>query len=518
MPDAIAHERANETFTPPERVASAARRGLRLREKVDAGTAVGVARANQLAGQEPVSLDTIGRMVSYFARHGAQKPENPGTDAEPTPWLVAWLLWGGDAGRSWANGIWEKRANESLEDAKENIVYLVRENAKQDDALASLGLDPRWYVAAVPTELSAAGVVNRNKRIYRPEEFKEAHERLNARARNGYVAGLKGHPLQPHLQDGNREFDIAMRLMSVETYTDDEGVLRSRGIVAFPRTTVGQDMYVLWQGGLEIGTSSRARAMFVPHRIDESSPYWASNPEFRGETITEARHWTLGVDGTYDLVLAPSASTYLDSAAREAAVAFVENCTQLPDALEEDTMAEKNTAPESTEVARDEIVAQAVEAYRAADPFAKFDDERRQDLLAVAERVEGPIGARLDALEAAKSDLEAQVAAVTAERDALVAEKDEKARLEALHESLNAALADYPLATQIRAVVEKEIPALESVDALSARVGFLKEVFAGVTTLASGVSRTATESVDDNEVVDASTAKDTLVSLLAGRA
>jgi hypothetical protein len=96
------------SYTPTEAVASAARRGLRLREKVTAGTPVGIARARDLSNRRPVSLETIGRMVSFFARHGAQKPASVGTDAEPTPWLVAWLLWGGDAGREWAERIWER--------------------------------------------------------------------------------------------------------------------------------------------------------------------------------------------------------------------------------------------------------------------------------------------------------------------------------------------------------------------------------------------------------------------------
>lgn len=102
----------SESFVPPERVASAARRGLRLREKVKAGTEVGVARARDLSNRRPVSLETIGRMVSFFARHGAQRPANVGTDASPTPWLVAWLLWGGDAGREWAEGVWRRKGDE----------------------------------------------------------------------------------------------------------------------------------------------------------------------------------------------------------------------------------------------------------------------------------------------------------------------------------------------------------------------------------------------------------------------
>jgi hypothetical protein len=498
---------AKDSFTPPANVASAASRGLRLLDKTKAGTEVGWARARDLSNRRSVSLDTIGRMVSFFARHNKTRPKDIGTDADPSPWLVAWLLWGGDAGRTWANSIWDRYKK----DAKEGVVFLARESVVENEALAELGLDPRWYVAAVPTELSAAGVVNKNGRIYRPDEFTQQHEALNEAARNGYVSGLKGHPMRPQLQDGDREFDIAVRLLSVETYMGDDGVLRSRGLVAFPRTTIGQDTYILWRGGLEIGTSSRGRAVFVPHTINESSPYYKSNEAYKNKQVLEVHNWQLD---TYDLVLDPSAMTFLDSAAREA-VARLEPCTQLP---EEDTMSEKPETPAPADANRDEIVAQAVEAYRSADPFAKFDDAARSDLLAAVERVEGPVVAHLDALEAAKSDLANQLAAVTAERDALAAEKAEKERIAGLQGALESALADYPLADQIRRLVGQDIASFESADALKAKVDFCKSVFEGVTAQAAGVSRTATESVDDNGVVSPSTAKDALVDLLAGRA
>ena len=46
-------------------------------------------------------------MVSFFARHEKNKSFDP--KHRGTPWndkgYVAWLLWGGDAGKSWANKI-----------------------------------------------------------------------------------------------------------------------------------------------------------------------------------------------------------------------------------------------------------------------------------------------------------------------------------------------------------------------------------------------------------------------------
>ncbi len=96
-----------DTFRPPAAVAAAARRGLALRASMPAsrrgGTSVGVARATQLAGRKPVSRETIGRMASFFARHSVDR-KAPGWGRDSKGWQ-AWLLWGGDAGRRWAEGI-----------------------------------------------------------------------------------------------------------------------------------------------------------------------------------------------------------------------------------------------------------------------------------------------------------------------------------------------------------------------------------------------------------------------------
>lgn len=93
-----------ESWTPPASVARAAQRGLDLRAGQPpsnrAGTPVGLARAGQLANRRPVSLSTIKRMVSYFARHEVDKQgEGWGIDSKG---YQAWLLWGGDPGRAWA--------------------------------------------------------------------------------------------------------------------------------------------------------------------------------------------------------------------------------------------------------------------------------------------------------------------------------------------------------------------------------------------------------------------------------
>lgn len=66
-------------------------------------TRVGIARARDLAGGRPQSLDTIQRMASFFARHAVdKKSENWGIGSRG--WQ-AWMGWGGDAGRRWADRI-----------------------------------------------------------------------------------------------------------------------------------------------------------------------------------------------------------------------------------------------------------------------------------------------------------------------------------------------------------------------------------------------------------------------------
>lgn len=95
-----------EGFSPPSGVRSAARRGLALRSEFGrGGTAIGVARARDLSNGKSIPLKTIKRMVSFFARHAVDKRPNWSDPSNPTNGYIAHLLWGGDAGRSWANSI-----------------------------------------------------------------------------------------------------------------------------------------------------------------------------------------------------------------------------------------------------------------------------------------------------------------------------------------------------------------------------------------------------------------------------
>lgn len=96
---------------PPKMVQEAAQRALDWIAEGKQGsgfTSVGRVRAGQLARGEEISMETIARMKSYFARHAVDKDAqgfSRGEPGYPTPGRVAWDAWGGDAGEIWVSGI-----------------------------------------------------------------------------------------------------------------------------------------------------------------------------------------------------------------------------------------------------------------------------------------------------------------------------------------------------------------------------------------------------------------------------
>ncbi len=92
---------------PTKGMIAEAKKGLEWRKEYGrGGTEVGVARARNISNGDNLSLDTIKRMNSFFARHeksskGGEGFE-PGEDGFPSAGRIAWALWGGDAGQTWA--------------------------------------------------------------------------------------------------------------------------------------------------------------------------------------------------------------------------------------------------------------------------------------------------------------------------------------------------------------------------------------------------------------------------------
>lgn len=113
---------------PTQAMADEAQRGLDWRAEFGrGGTEVGVARARDISNRKDLSDDTIGRMVSYFARHEVDKEAQgfrPGEEGYPSAGRIAWALWGGDPGKSWADKEWARIQGKGAEKMmmKKNLV------------------------------------------------------------------------------------------------------------------------------------------------------------------------------------------------------------------------------------------------------------------------------------------------------------------------------------------------------------------------------------------------------------
>ena len=183
-------------FVPPQAVRNNAKRGLKLREKHGrGGTAVGVARARDLSNGKAISLSTVNRMVSYFARHEVDKKgEGWGVDSAG---YIAWLLWGGDAGKSWANSIAKrekKKDKASMTNLTTAFFNIIKADKNDDGTLTVYGkatddsldidqqiCDPVWLDNAMPEWFKTGG------------NIREQHSNIAAGVAKEYEKRADGH-------------------------------------------------------------------------------------------------------------------------------------------------------------------------------------------------------------------------------------------------------------------------------------------------------------------------------------
>jgi len=94
---------------PNDAMRREAERGLEWRREFGrGGTAVGIARARDISNGRDLPIATVRRMKAYFDRHQVDKEAEgfrPGEDGYPSNGRIAWALWGGDPGYSWARRI-----------------------------------------------------------------------------------------------------------------------------------------------------------------------------------------------------------------------------------------------------------------------------------------------------------------------------------------------------------------------------------------------------------------------------
>ena len=107
----------------PDSVSNNAKRGIELNEKLGnkCATPVGKIRAQQLAQKKPLSLETIKRMYSYLSRAEAYYDEN---DMQACG-TVSFYLWGGLAGKRWAESKLKELGQIEMSEKKLDINQLV---------------------------------------------------------------------------------------------------------------------------------------------------------------------------------------------------------------------------------------------------------------------------------------------------------------------------------------------------------------------------------------------------------
>jgi hypothetical protein len=113
--------------TPPKSVRDEAKMALGWIEEGKAGqgfTSVGRTRASQLANGESISIATLKRMRSFFARHIVDKKAEGfgrGEKGYPSPGRVAWAAWGGDAGRAWAESVLDRVLEKEMYEPEDEL-------------------------------------------------------------------------------------------------------------------------------------------------------------------------------------------------------------------------------------------------------------------------------------------------------------------------------------------------------------------------------------------------------------
>lgn len=223
-------------FKVPENVASKACKARKFKEEngSSCGTNVGWTRSSQLCNREPISLDTVKRMYSYFSRH--QVDLQSSKSYEDGCGLLMWDAWGGTPGKEWSERI-VKRYEDMTNELPPYVNYPTG-NTKND-----MLIEPILFVERKKGE-------NIDDYVSRCTEYlikNEGYESDQAYA----ICKSKS---QEHSKGQRVSFD----------YDDTLNTPRGRGL-AMEEINSGSEVYIISARGSKEGIYPLADKLGIPH-------------------------------------------------------------------------------------------------------------------------------------------------------------------------------------------------------------------------------------------------------------
>lgn len=304
------------------------------------------------------------------------------------------------------------------------------------------------FLAVLEGRGAVAGKINRNGRLYLPEQMNEACARLSKRIRR---AKENGSGLNFDLLVGEADHpDSAPRLLATCTQLVDvtyqAGDVRVRfGVMD---TSAGRDVVALASYGVPIGVSTRSLGRGRSAVMNESNPYWRGNEEFDGEDYEEVYEFDLQA---FDLVVDPAARTFLGeqtSAQPEITEALDRiECARITESNGSTHEGNVSTTETQTEQAPPAIETPAVESAVVIPTVTPESDNtvaRLEDKLRATEEVVESLRKLVDTLVQERNAARAEMALSTAVENACVGKLYGDLRRAAIRKAIgNQILDDY---------------------------------------------------------------------------
>jgi len=416
------------SFKPPAGVRAAAKRGLdfRSREGGGGGTEVGVARARDLSGGKNISPETARRMANFFSRHqGGSRKIDPKFKGEP--WrdrgYVAWLLWGGDAGRSWADKLVrqmnaaDKRDTKGRANRVDFLEPLRVDSARMDDTTGFMTVDARLTRTGVfpyeDGEGNRWGELRVEDEVFDPESMKSFEG----------VVVTNEHP------DGFVTTDNVRRVQVGHVGTDvrrDGDYLRATVTITDPDTIAA-----IKDGKVEVSCGYTAEVVPADGTLDGQA-YSAKQTRIRGNHLAVVDEGRAGpgarllLDAAYSV--RQNGETPMSTEKKDAMIAIGEREFEVPEEVANHMQAMAAELAEARDMARESESSEVsdMESEEKSEDMSmesKETDGKSYDsaLLAKVDSLEAELASRRDS-EAARID--ARVALVSSARDVLGAKFD----------------------------------------------------------------------------------------------